>query len=168
MQTAGLRQERCCVVGPPVPPEPDAKPEVGIGERHLRRQVRQLCLGLVTVQRVPSGTHPIADRVQIGGPSRGTRSLVRGGHRAGERIHATEMIGRSRRFRRTYDAAGFVDPDALRDVDHGVEGGDAMIDIDQAPEGGIRLFNPGTGVFGAAALFGDGDDGEILGLQAVR
>ena len=43
-----------------------------------------------------------------------------------------------------------------------------MIDVDQAPIGGIGLFDPGTGMFGSAALLGDGDNGEILGLQAVR
>jgi hypothetical protein len=34
--------------------------------------------------------------------------------------------------------------------------------------GGIGLFDPGTGMLGAAALLGDGDNGEILSLEAVR
>ncbi len=38
-----------------------------------------------------------------------------------------------------------------------------MIDVDQAPIRGIGLFDPGAGMFGAAAFLGDGDNGEILG-----
>ncbi len=43
-----------------------------------------------------------------------------------------------------------------------------MIDVDQAPVGSIGLFDPWTGMLSAAALLGDGDDGKLLGLQAVR
>jgi hypothetical protein len=112
--------------------------------------------------------NPVPDRVQVRGPRRLARSLVLGRHGAGDRIHAPEMIGRARRFRRAHDPSGLVDPDALRHVDHTVQARYAMIDVDQAPVGGIGLFNPGVGMFGTAALLADGDDGEILGLQAVR
>ena len=83
-------------------------------------------------------------------------------------IHAAKMVGRSSRFRRAHDPSSLVDPDALRHVDHAVKAGDAMIDVDQAPVGGIGLFDPGTGMLGTAALLGDGDNGEILSLEAVR
>ena len=36
MQAAGLGQERRRLVCPPVTAQPDAEPEIGIGERHLR------------------------------------------------------------------------------------------------------------------------------------
>ena len=78
------------------------------------------------------------------------------------------MIGRSSGFRRAHDPPGLVDPDALRHVDHAVKAGDAMINVDQAPVGGIGLFDPGTGMLSAAALLGDGYNGKLLGLQAVR
>src|SRR3954464_3896553 len=83
-------------------------------------------------------------------------------------IHAAKVVGRSGRFRRAHDPSGLVDPDALRHVDHAVKAGDAMIDIDQAPVGSIGLFDPGTGMLSTTALLGDRDNGEILGLQAVR
>ena len=78
------------------------------------------------------------------------------------------MISRARGFWGTDDTAGFIDPDALRDVDHAVKRGDAMININQRPIGCVRLFDPGTGVFSSAAFLCDGYYGKILGLQAVE
>ena len=128
----------------------------------------QICLGLVLIQCMPSSANPVPDRLQIRGSRCLAGSLVLSGHCARDEIHATEMIGRSSRFRRPHDPSGFVDPDALRHVDHAVKAGDAMIDVDQAPVGSIGLFDPWTGMLSAAALLGDGDDGKLLGLQAVR
>ena len=167
MQAAGLGQEWCRLVCPPVPAKPDAEPEIGIGERHLRRDPGEIRLGLLRIQCVPSSANPVPDRFQIRGSRCLTGSLVLSAHCARDGIHATEMIGRSSRFRRTHDPPGLVDPDALRHVDHAVKAGDAMIDVDQAPIGSIGLFDPWTGMLSAAALLGDGDDGKLLGVQAV-
>src|ERR1700722_4860335 len=78
------------------------------------------------------------------------------------------MIGRSGRLRWPCDMPGFVDPYALWNIDHAIERGNAMIDVDHAPVGGLGLLDPLASMFRPAALFGDSDDGEIFGLQAVE
>ncbi len=167
MQPTRLGQERRRLVLPPVSTQPDAEPEIGISECHFRRDPGQLCLGLVRIQCMASGANPVPNRVQIRGPRRFAGSLVLSGHCARDEIHATEMIGRSSRFRRAHDPPGLVDPHALRHVDHAVKAGNAMIDVDQAPIRSFCLFDPWTGMFSAAALLCDCDDRKFFGLQAV-
>ena len=115
---------------------------------------------------MPASPHPIAYCFQIGGSGGGACLHVLWCQGPRGRVHVAEMIGRPRGLRRVDDAAGLVDPDALRHVDHAVQRRHAVVRIDQAPIGRVRLFDPWPSMLRAAAFFRHRYDHEILVPQA--
>jgi hypothetical protein len=168
MKLARLVQQRNRFSRTAMTAQPDTKPETGVRQSHIRCDSRQLRLCDGGIQRVPSSTHPVSNRIQIRRSAGKTSRLVFSGHRSCNRIDPPKMIRRPRRLRRPDDVPGFVDPHALRNVYHPVQRRNPMIDVDQAPIGCLGLLDPRTRVFRTPAFLRHRDNGEIFGLQAVK
>jgi hypothetical protein len=76
MQAACLCQERISVIRLTMATKPDAESEIGISERHIRRDDGQVLSGLVRIEGVPPCANPIPDRIEISAAGGGAGGLV--------------------------------------------------------------------------------------------